>query len=113
MKKFYLLLFLVLGISFSIQAQSSIERTLTISCATITTSDASESVKKYLLDNFPDKILHYQADLDQHTATITCTIEAVDVLQLYQQLGYEALFLSDSKKYSLTPDGSRIRIVKE
>jgi hypothetical protein len=106
------LLFLFLGISFSIHAQSSIQ-TFIINCDEITTTESSDAVKNHLLENYPGKIFSYQEDLNKHTASIQCSIEAVDVLQLYRQLGYNAIYLLDSKRYSLTPDGSRMRIIKE
>ena len=106
-----LIVFLAL-IAGTIQAQSNTQ-SYTIYCEKISTVEASNAVKDYLLNTYPQKITGYDAHLDTHTAIISSIMEPIDLLQLYRMQGYVALYIASEGRYWLNDGGDQMILTKE
>lgn len=113
MKRIILFLFvLIISVSIS-KAQSSTAETYTIYCESLTTEVQSNALRNYLLTNFTEKISHYTANISDKSATIVTTVAPVDILQLYKQQGFDAIYFDGSNKFQLSPDGKYLHLIKE
>ncbi len=109
-----IILFLAFTTCIFIKSTAQVEfQSYSIYCETISTEDQSNSLRTYLLNNFSEKITHYTADLVSHSAIVVCSIKPLDVLQLYRQLGHEAIYLDQETRYELSPDGNYLKLIKE
>ncbi len=113
MKRTLLFLFLVVSSYLGIKAQNANFSSYLIYCEEIKTETSSNTLRSYLLENFPEKISQYTANLSDQTAVVVTIVQPIDILQLYRQNGYEAVLLENGKRYFLNIPGDQLVTIKE